>query len=64
MINVYTYYTTYYLKNTQVFIISLKNLQYQVKKEAKVKIDPKNIVSKEYHDFLNTFSKKNSNIFF
>lgn len=42
----------------------MRNLEYQVKNKAKVKINQKNVIPKEYHDFLKIFSKKYLNIFF
>lgn len=40
----------------------MRDLEYQEQKEARSETNPKNIVSKEYHDFLNVFSKKNTDI--
>ena len=48
------------LKEAQVFAVSLKDLQYQAEKEARAETDPKSVVPEEYHDFLDVFSKKNS----
>ena len=57
------YYTTCYLKKAQVFAISIKDIQYQVKKKAEAKINLKNILLKEYYDFLIFFQRQNQ-IFF
>ena len=40
----------------------MKDLEYQAKKEARPKTNPKSIVLEEYHNFLDVFSKKNSDI--
>lgn len=55
MINAGTYHKACKLKKVQVFAISMKNLEYQIYKEAKLETDLKSIVSKEYHNFLNLF---------
>lgn len=49
------------IKKNQVFVISIRNLEYPAEKEVKPEINPKNVVSKKYHDFLDVFSKKNLN---
>ena len=38
--------------------ISMKNIEYQLNKTAKTPTDPKIVVLKEYHKFLDIFSKK------
>ena len=48
------------LKRAQVFAVSMRDLEYQAEKEAKPEIDPRSIVSEEYHDLLDVFSKKDS----
>lgn len=63
IIDIDTYYVTYKLKKTRVFAISIRNLEYQAKKKAKSKTNLRNIISKEYYDFLDIFSKKNSDTF-
>ena len=60
MIGIDTYCIAYYLKKAQMFVISMKNIQYQAEKEVKTKTNPKIVVAQESHDFLNVFSKKNS----
>ena len=52
------YYAANKLKKTQVFIISMRNLKFQVIKKAKPETDPKNIILKKYYDFLDIFLKK------
>lgn len=42
----------------------MKNLEYQAEKDARPEINLENIILKEYHNFLNVFSKKNSDTFF
>lgn len=44
-------------KRDQGFTISVKDIQYQVKKEVRVKTDSKNIIPKKYHDFINFLAK-------
>ena len=39
----------------------MKNLEYQVEKEARPETNPRSIVLEEDHNLLNVFSKKNSN---
>ncbi len=62
MIGTDAYCIAYCLKKAQVFAISMRDIQYQAEKEARAKTDPKSVVSQEYHDFLNVFSKKDSDI--
>ena len=52
MIDTDTYYVIYYLKRAQVFIVSIKDIQYQAKKEARVETNLKNIVPQKYYNFL------------
>ena len=40
--------------------ISIKNIEYQLNKTIKTPTDPKTMVPKEYHEFLNIFSKEAS----
>lgn len=40
----------------------MRDLEYQEQKETRSETNPKNIVSKKYHDLLNVFSKKDINI--
>ena len=63
MIGIDTYYIACHLKKAQVFILFLRDFQYQIKKKAKAKINSKNIVPEEYYDFFDIFFKKNLDIF-
>ncbi len=46
-------------KNVEIFVVFMKNLNIQLKKqESKEVIDFKSVVSSEYHDLLNVFFKK------
>lgn len=40
----------------------MRNLEYQAQKKTRLKTDLKSVVSEKYHDFLDIFSKKNSDI--
>ena len=48
------------LKGAQVLAVSMRDLEYQAEKEARPETDPRNVVTKKYHDLLNVFSKKDS----
>lgn len=48
------------LKKTRIFAIFIKTLEFQV--VIKLKTNSKSVVPKEYHNFLDIFSKKYSNI--
>ena len=48
------------LKGAQVFAVSMRDLEYQAEKEAKPETNPRSVVSEEYHDLLDVFSKKDS----
>ena len=51
-------YAISFIKKTQVFVILIKNLKYQLEK-ARLKINSKNIISKEFINFLDIlFDKK------
>lgn len=41
----------------------MRNLEYQAKKETRPETNPKIVVLEKYHNLLNVFSKKNSDIF-
>jgi hypothetical protein len=50
-------------KNVKIFVVSMKNLEIQLKKQdSKTIIDLKSVVSSKYHDFLNVFFKENADI--
>lgn len=61
MISADTYYTIYKLKETQVFTISMRDLKYQIAKRTKPETNSRSIILEKYHNFLNIFSKKDSN---
>jgi hypothetical protein len=46
-------------KDVKIFVVSMKNLKKQDSSEV---IDFKSMISSEYHDFLNVFSKAKANI--
>lgn len=52
------YYILCRLKEAQAFALFMRNIQYQVEKEARAKTDLKNVVSQQYSYFLDVFSKK------
>ncbi len=60
MIGADAYCATCCLKGVQVFTVSMRDIQYQAEKEARAETDPKSVVPQEYHDFLDVFSKKDS----
>jgi hypothetical protein len=50
-------------KNVQIFAVFMKDLNIQLKKqESKEIIDLKSVISAEYHDFLNVFSKEKADV--
>ncbi len=51
-------------KIVKIFVVFMKDLKIQLKKQNSNKmIDSRSVMSFEYHDFLNVFSKKKANIF-
>ena len=64
MIGADAYRAACHLKRAQVFAISMRDIQYQAEKEARAETDPKSVVPQEYHDFLDVFSKIDSDTFF
>jgi hypothetical protein len=51
-------------KDVKIFAVFMKNLNIQFKKQDNsVVIDSKSVISFEYHDFLNVFSKKKDKYF-
>ena len=42
----------------------MKDIQYQAKKEARAKTNLKSVIPQKYYNFLDIFSKKNSNTLF
>ncbi len=57
-----TYSIACYLKEAQVFVILIRDIQHQVEKKAKAETNPKSIVFVKYHNFLDVFSNKDSDI--
>ncbi len=50
-------------KDVKIFVVFMKNLKIQLKKQDSNKmIDFKSVMSSEYHNFLNVFFKKKANI--
>ena len=62
MIGADTYCAACNLKGAQDFTFSIKDLKYQAEKKARPETDPKNVVPEEYHNLLDVFSKKDSDI--
>ena len=62
MIGADAYRTACRLKGAQVFALSMRDIQYQAEKEARAETDLKSVVPHKYHDFLDVFSKKDSDI--
>ena len=58
MIGTNVYFTACRLKKAQVFAVLIGDIQYQAKKEARAKTNPKSVIPQEYYDFLDVFSKK------
>ena len=50
-------------KEMQIFATFLKNIEIELAKKTKSITNSKSIVSSEYHDFLNVFSKKLVDVF-
>ena len=49
-------------EKAEIFAISMRDIEYQLNKKMNPLIDLKTIVSVEYHDFLNVFSKETFDI--
>jgi hypothetical protein len=50
-------------KDVKIFVVFMKNLEIQLKKQDSNKvIDSKSVMSSKYHDFLNVFFKKKADI--
>ena len=47
-------------RKAEIFAISMRDIKYQLNKVTKPLTNPKTVVSAEYHDFLNVFSKEAS----
>lgn len=63
MISVYVYYAVQCLIRVQVFAIIMRNIQYQAEKKVRAKTNLISLIPYKYHDFLNIFSKNDSDIF-
>lgn len=63
-INTDTYCAACCLKKTQVFTISIRDIEYQVDKKARALTNQKSVMPQEYYNFLDVFSKINSVTFF
>lgn len=50
------------LKKDRVFTIFMRDLEYQVEKEAKLKTNLRTVISLEYYNLLDIFLKKDLNI--
>ncbi len=62
-IAVASFNTLFRQKNVEIFVVFMKNLKIQLKKQDNNTItDSKSIVSSKYHDFLNVFFKKKVDI--
>lgn len=51
-------------KNVKIFVVSLKNVKFEMTKKNKAIIDSKVIIFEKYYDFLNIFSNQKANKFF
>jgi hypothetical protein len=50
-------------KNVKIFVVFMKNLKIQLKKQnSSTVIDSKSVIFSKYHDFLNVFFKKKADI--
>jgi hypothetical protein len=50
-------------KDVKIFVVFMKNLKIQLKKQDSSEIiDSKSMISSEYHDFLDVYSKEKTNI--
>lgn len=47
-------------KKAEIYAISMRDIEYQLNKQTKPVTDPKTIVPEEYHDFIDVFSKQDS----
>ena len=63
MIGADAYCTTSKLKKNQGFAVLIRNFKFQVVKETKLEIHLKIVISKEYHNLLDLFSKLGLYIF-
>jgi hypothetical protein len=62
-ITVASFNTLFRQKNVEIFVVFMKNLKIQLKKQNNNTInDSKSIMSSKYHDFLNVFFQKKNDI--
>lgn len=57
IIDVDAYHVTCKLKRAEIFAISIRNLEYQVKNKARSETDMQTAIPAEYHDLLDIFFK-------
>lgn len=62
MIDAVGYCAAYCLKAGQVFVVFIRDIQYQREKKVKAEAYLKSVVPQENHDFLDVFLKKYSDI--
>ena len=63
MISMNVYCIVCHLKKAQIFTVLMRDIQYQAEKKARAEINPKSVVFQEYYNFLDIFSKKDSDTF-
>lgn len=63
IISTNAYCTTCHLKKDQVFVILIKDIKFQAKKETKTETNLENIVLEKYHKFFDILSKKKLDTF-
>ena len=59
MIGADVYHAACCLKGAKVFALSMRDIQYQAQKEARTETNPTDIITQNYHNFLDVFLKKN-----
>lgn len=64
MINVNVYYTVCKKREYELFIISMRYISYQAKKEVKTETDSKSIIRQKNYHFVDVFLKKTQILFF
>lgn len=58
MIDADAYYAACKLKRAQVFIISIRDLEFQAAKKVRLETNLKSVILEKYYDLLYVFSKK------
>lgn len=61
ILGVNTYCVVYKLKKAPVFTVSMRDLEYQIEKEARLETNLTTIILGKWHNLLNIFSKKDLN---